>query len=567
MFFIFFIYSLVILISTLGYGLIILKFLKFKVANIGLVGILGLFFLSIISSYTYLLFAHNYIHNSIIVFCGLVGFLVFKKKILKDFKYLIILFFLLFIFLIISKTNEDFGYYHLPNSIQFAQQKLQFGLGNLNHGFKHISSIFQLMSLHYLPFVEFYLFNLTNFLFFIFFLAFVLKEIFKKSSINLNFSNILLSLIFILFITKFSRLAEYGSDISGQIIISIYFFYVFELIFNSKLKVNEQIEFLKLSLILILFAVTLKFILVIYSLLVLLSLILIEKKFQIIPKILNINFLIISLLPIIIFIFLNFTSTGCLIYPVEKLCFSNNFDWALKSKTINYLNFHYELWSKGGRGPNFSVDNPENYIQSFNWLSNWISVYFIGKFTDFILVTLIIIISFSCFFSKEIFRTNENLKKLNTKYYLFYFTLILIFFIWFFNFPTLRYAGFIITFLILIFPFSIIINEKINLSLKNNLKKLLILFIFSYSIFLFKNITRLNNELKITEEHQHHNFENFPFFWVEKSLPEKILANNLTLQKVKGKCWATPSICVRHFDNLKIISKNGYIFYIEENEQ
>ena len=27
-----------------------------------------------------------------------------------------------------AKTNEDFGYYHLPNSLQFAQQKIQFGL-------------------------------------------------------------------------------------------------------------------------------------------------------------------------------------------------------------------------------------------------------------------------------------------------------------------------------------------------------------------------------------------------------------------------------------------------------
>ena len=53
-----------------------------------------------------------------------------------------------------SKTNEDFGYYHLPNALQFAQQKLQFGLGNLNRGFKHISSIFMLMSINYLPFLN-----------------------------------------------------------------------------------------------------------------------------------------------------------------------------------------------------------------------------------------------------------------------------------------------------------------------------------------------------------------------------------------------------------------------------
>ena len=80
-----------------------------------------------------------------------------------------------------AKTNEDFGYYHLPNSLQFAQQKIQFGLGNLNHGFKHISSIFMLMSLHYLPAFEYNLFNLTNFLFFTFFITFILIEIYLRN--------------------------------------------------------------------------------------------------------------------------------------------------------------------------------------------------------------------------------------------------------------------------------------------------------------------------------------------------------------------------------------------------
>ena len=561
----FFVYSLMITLSTIGYGLLTSRYLNLTLNNIGLYGILGLFFLSIVSSYTHLILTHNYIHNLIILFCGLLWFWVFKKKILNDLKYLIILFFLLYVFLIISKTNEDFGYYHLPNSIQFAQQKLQFGLGNLNHGFKHISSIFQLMSLNYLPFVKFYLFNLTNFLFFIFFLAFALKEIFKKSSKNLNISNILLTLIFILFLTKFSRLAEYGSDISGQIIISIYLFYSHELIFNSKLNSKKKIEFLKISLILILFAITLKFILVIYSLLLLLSLLLIKEKIYIVTRVINLNFLIISISSIFIFLFLNFTSTGCLIYPVERLCFSNNFDWALDTQTINYLNFHYELWSKGGRGPSFIVDNPENYIQSFNWVSNWISVYFIGKFTDFVLVTFIILIIFSLFFSKEVFIINSNLKKFDSKYLLFYFTLIIIFFIWFINFPTLRYAGFIITFLIIIFPFSIIISKKVNLFLKKNLKKIFVLFLLSYSIFLFKNVTRISDELKL-EDHSHHNFKNFPFFWVEKTFQEKISVNKFILQKAKGKCWATPSPCIRNSDNLKIISKNGYIFYINKNK-
>ena len=44
----------------------------------------------------------------------------------KEIKFQTILFLMLFSMLLIAKTNEDFGYYHLPNSIQFAEQKLQF---------------------------------------------------------------------------------------------------------------------------------------------------------------------------------------------------------------------------------------------------------------------------------------------------------------------------------------------------------------------------------------------------------------------------------------------------------
>ena len=61
----FFINSLVILISPVSYRLIILKFLKFKTVNIVLVGISGLFFLSIISSYTHLFLSHNFLYKNI----------------------------------------------------------------------------------------------------------------------------------------------------------------------------------------------------------------------------------------------------------------------------------------------------------------------------------------------------------------------------------------------------------------------------------------------------------------------------------------------------------------------
>ena len=56
----FFLISLIILLSTIGFGLIFTKFLKFENFNYnyGLVGILGLYILSIISSYSHL-FSHT----------------------------------------------------------------------------------------------------------------------------------------------------------------------------------------------------------------------------------------------------------------------------------------------------------------------------------------------------------------------------------------------------------------------------------------------------------------------------------------------------------------------------
>ena len=276
----FFLLSLVILLSVTGYGLLMLKVINHKDLNYnyGLAGILGLFFLSIFSSYSHIILSHNFLFNIIIITIGFFLLLFFSKLNLKETKYLTIIFSLLFIAFIISKTNEDYAYYHLPNALQFAQQKLQFGLGNINHGFKHISSLFMLMSLNYLPFVEHYFFNLTNFCFLVFFVYFIYKEIYYRSKNNHNISLILLALFLILILVKFSRIAEYGADIAGQIILSIYVFYNFELIFNNKLNYQNKILYTKISLFLLIFAITTKFILVIYSLIVFLSLFYLKEK-------------------------------------------------------------------------------------------------------------------------------------------------------------------------------------------------------------------------------------------------------------------------------------------------
>ena len=122
-----------------------------------------------------------------------------------------------------------------------------------------------LQSLTYLPIFEYYLINLINFLFYVFLITF-LYEVIKKNRNVTNFTKIILSLFLTLFISKFSRLSEFGSDIAGQILIVVSLFFIFELIYNIKLTIKDKTSYVKLFILLIIFSTSLKFISIIYSL-------------------------------------------------------------------------------------------------------------------------------------------------------------------------------------------------------------------------------------------------------------------------------------------------------------
>ena len=47
-------------------------------------------------------------------------------------------------------------------------------------------------------------------------------------------------MLLILFTAKFNRVAEYGSDISGQIIIALYIFYLLEFFYNKKVNFDKK---------------------------------------------------------------------------------------------------------------------------------------------------------------------------------------------------------------------------------------------------------------------------------------------------------------------------------------
>jgi hypothetical protein len=59
------------------------------------------------------------------------------------------------------------------------------------------------------------------------------------------------------------------------------------------------------------------------------------------------------------------------------------------------MNDWYEQWSKAGANPNFRVENPQEYIQYFNWVSNWFERIFFYKGFRFFIWNISFDINFS----------------------------------------------------------------------------------------------------------------------------------------------------------------------------
>ena len=269
----------------------------------------------------------------------------------------------------------------------------------------------------------------------------------------------------------------------------------------------------------------------------------------------NLKFLFIIFFFIISTLIFNFSSSGCFLYPLKFTCLFTELNWTLSNQVMEDMSIHYEAWAKGGKGPNFEIENLESYISGVNWVKNWFKIYFISKFSDFILLNISLFILLYFIFFGKFQKKNNSISK--TNFFLFYSILVLVFVFWFFNFPTLRYAGYSISFQIISFPICYILSRKIDLYKKNNFSTLYTLIMISLIVFNIRNIHRINNELNIAKN-MNHNFSNFPFYWVDKVSFNKL---NFKLNYVlEGKsCWNIPSICVRGKD-IQFNKIKGYIF-------
>ena len=541
----------IIIISLVGYGVFFQNLSKKKIdLEFEFCLLSSIFIWIIISLFTHFFFSHNFFHNGIILALGLIFFLVnIKKKfysLKSHFNLTLIIFGILILGLLISKSHDDFSYYHFPYTYYLTQESLIIGVGNLNHGFRTPSSIFYLNSLFYLPSISHFSFNIGATLLFgisNLILIFKLKNDNKFKRYDFIFFLTLLSFLFINIF--FYRLSEHGTDRSAQILILILFIEILGLLRN---QVNIQNFFSKI-LILLGLIISLKAFYVLY-LLTLIPIFLFVKKKDIKNLKKNFYFYFFFLIGLLLII-INFFNTGCVLYPVEFTCFSN-FDWSLKHEA-KLMNDWYEQWSKAGAGPNFRVEDPSSYIQGFNWVGNWIDKYFFNKVSDFLLgIFFLLTIVYFTFYSQKLKKI-----KISKNIYSIFAIIIILFIEWFYNHPSLRYGGYSLIVLILFIPISIYISKfSLNKNFKN---RLIFLIIFSLVIFIGRNIYRINLEVNKYD----YDLFNKPYYMVN----EDYFRISQFMQKIKQQyeiCKNKNDINCSIYNGIRIEKKNNYYFLTQK---
>ncbi len=377
-------------------------------------------------------------------------------------------------------NRPDALVYHLPYIATLNEEKIIFGLNNINYRFGHTGIIQYLSAISYN-----YFFGINGISLYLP-LAFSSLLYFFYEEIKKNKNNILciVSVFFIcIILLKFHRVSEYGNDYWSHFYLILSFYLVFKSIQNNQLQFEE---FFQISLLLF-FAFLNKIFFIIGGIFLFYILIKFNKKNYLFNK--KIFFILFFL---IIFFTKNIINTGCIIYPLDQTCF-NKLSWT--AKVDNYGNakkvaVDSEAWSKDW--PNFFKKNEkkitqEDYISNFNWINTWGKNHLLLIIKKLIPVTTVILLMFF------LLRRNNQLEKSFDKF-LFWISLLLLL-IWFLKFPLLRFGLSIILITISCIFFIIIQNFKLTILSKKNIYFLVICCCLIASLQNLKKIVKNNDQM------------------------------------------------------------------------
>ena len=228
-----------------------------------------------------------------------------------------------------------------------------------------------------------------------------------------------------------------------------------------------------------------------------------KRKFSFIKTIPKSKYIIISLL-FFTLISSSFFKTGCLFYPINSTCFSQDkIFWSEKARVNSYSEM-VSLWAKSYWAQDGSkyekVIDKDLYNKNFKWLKFWIEKHFFYTVFEFLIIVIVSIIIIYIYFTREKSRKNQNL---NDKIILLFLSITSLF-LWLILIPQFRF-GFA---LIIIFIY-IILDIILRLKVIFNKKKFFYLLIFALIILNTKNLNRIHNEFQRNDIYK---FSNFPFY-------------------------------------------------------
>ena len=460
------------------------------------------------------------------------------KNIKKDHVIYLLIFLILIPIYVSQKYHEDFGYYHLPYIINLINEKIIFGLGNVNRGFVHNS-----IWLNILPIFNFknnYNFvTLPTFLVYLGFIIFSINHVLKQKKNQISSFYLIVANFYL--ILKFTRISEFGNDIPAIVfsILSIYNF----LRFSEETDLNKKKNYFFNNLSFAVFAILIKF----SSIpIILIAIYLFFKNYKILKyEIFKLNYILIYSLCLIFFI-QQFVYTGCFIFPSKISCF--DVSWFDK----NYLNTGYRLGLinksyASARG----ILSEEDFLRNFNWIPYWFERTYVG-ISEHLGTMIIPLVLFLLFLKKETNKISFEFREI--KFFIFF---TIVGFLFWLNFsPVYRFG--IVYFVSIIFLSTFLFYKKKKYSKKIFLNLIFIFLLFNFS----KNIIRITNEeniffgIKKIEnsyiENTNHKNNSIPVFQPDMK------AN---MQKGNGwqgrLCWDIKFLCTKN--KVIINKKNNYL--------
>ena len=314
-----------------------------------------------------------------------------------------------------SRLHYDAGAYHLNNQNWIFNEKIVFGLSNLNIFYSY-GSLQEYLSVIFWPFENFIYLHFINITFFVVLFKFLYNNLIND---NLNFLK-----LSSLFLVGYSFLDNFGINGGGNgffqiqtigkpdVSVGILFLISFMIFANSFIKNSYLYRDFLFVLFLSFFSFQLKLIggALIFLLIPLFYKTIISKKLKIINYIFDM-----SLFIVLFFLWLlkTYIISGCLIFPIQATCFKNT-KWIDLDKII----YSTQKTIKG----NFAYSFDQNFTI---WLNEWLSNGYSFQVFSNLLISLL-----ALYLAKlVIFKTKTKFTRLRLVLLLFLLVNIFIFFL------------------------------------------------------------------------------------------------------------------------------------------